>query len=133
MTITEICSNTPDNLRFARTCYDHLAGEVAIGLHNKLMELGYLNTNSYSLSPAGRQALEAIGIEFDLKTSKRAFACGCLDWSERQMHIGGLLGRILPDSFIKLGWFEKQLASRELRLTKQGRKGFLKHFGLEFQ
>ncbi|WP_273430122.1 helix-turn-helix transcriptional regulator [Chitinibacter tainanensis] len=130
---SKIRSNTPANLRFARTCYDHLAGEVAVCLHNKFIELGYLNADSYTLSSGGRQALEEIGVELKVKASKRAFACGCLDWSERQMHLGGQLGQMLLEYFIKLGWFEKQLSSRELRLTVNGRNALLKHFGLAFE
>jgi DNA-binding transcriptional ArsR family regulator len=35
-------SNTPQRLRAARTCYDHMAGTVAVALHDRFQQLGWL-------------------------------------------------------------------------------------------
>jgi DNA-binding transcriptional ArsR family regulator len=37
-------SNTPQRLRAARTCYDHMAGTVAVALHDRFEQLGWLTT-----------------------------------------------------------------------------------------
>lgn len=49
---------TPDRLQFARTCYDHMAGTLAVQLHDRLLEAGWLQepregAQEYVLSPAG--------------------------------------------------------------------------------
>lgn len=49
---------TPDRLQFARTCYDHMAGTLAVQLHDRLLDAGWLQepqegAQEYSLSPAG--------------------------------------------------------------------------------
>src|ERR1019366_7756015 len=53
--------NTPSRLRAARTCYDHLAGEVAVRLHDRFQALGYLadasggEADAVELTPAGAE------------------------------------------------------------------------------
>jgi DNA-binding transcriptional ArsR family regulator len=38
--------NTPDRLRHARTCYDHMAGTVAVRLHDHMAAQGWLSPDS---------------------------------------------------------------------------------------
>src|SRR5258708_6348207 len=82
--------NTPNRLRFARTCYDHMAGTLGVSLHDRFKALGWISESStgddgaYDLSPDGAQSFAALG--FDLVTTRklrRRFACACLDWSEQ--------------------------------------------------
>ncbi|WP_337263906.1 MULTISPECIES: ArsR/SmtB family transcription factor [unclassified Serratia (in: enterobacteria)] len=126
-------STTPTSLRFARTCYDHMAGEVAVLLHNRLFELAWLSgDNDYQLSSQGQAALAQLGIDCSPATSRRRFACGCLDWSERKAHLGGALGAALLAAFEKRGWVQRQLDSRALQLTAAGKKALNAHFGISF-
>ncbi|OMQ25770.1 ArsR/SmtB family transcription factor [Serratia oryzae] len=126
-------STTPTSLRFARTCYDHMAGEVAVLLHNRLFELAWLNgDNDYQLSNQGQEALAQLGINCSPASSRRRFACGCLDWSERKAHLGGALGAALLAAFEKRGWVQRQLDSRALQLTAAGKKALNAHFGISF-
>ncbi len=61
--------STPSRLRAARTCYDHLAGEVGVALHDRLRDLGFLTGGDgcdeeiYDVSPAGAQFLAALGVD----------------------------------------------------------------------
>ncbi len=55
--------NTPNRLRAARTCYDHMAGTLGVLLHDRLKTLGWLSTgttgsdDSYDLTPKGMKML----------------------------------------------------------------------------
>ncbi len=126
-----IQSRTPAKLRLARTCYDHMAGVVAVALHDRLLSLGWLDKDSSSISDIGRVQLNRIGINFGSCTSRRRFAFACLDWSERRPHTGGLLGAAILAAFESRRWVVRQLDSRELVLTTRGIKALNDHFGLK--
>jgi DNA-binding transcriptional ArsR family regulator len=124
-------SSTPASLRYARTCYDHMAGEIAVQLHHQLLARAWLiGDNDYQLSEAGQAALTQLGIDCSPAPTRRRFACDCLDWSERKAHLGGALGAAILAAFEKRGWVQRQLDSRELQLTAAGRKALSAHFGL---
>jgi DNA-binding transcriptional ArsR family regulator len=125
-------SNTPQRLRAARTCYDHIAGTIAVALHDRFEELGWLITApSYDVSVAGVQALAALGIDIDAtRALRRRFAYACVDWSERRPHIGGALGAALLKVALKRKWVSQDLDSRALRVTRGGHREFEVHFGV---
>lgn len=127
-------SRTPDRLQFARTCYDHMAGTLAVLLHDRMLEKGWLletDEQAYRLSDSGEALFEGLGIEVkDLSTLRRRFACPCLDWSMRRPHLGGSLGAALLQSAIKRKWVTQDLDSRALTLTAVGRKAFGVQFDL---
>lgn len=126
-------SSTPVTLRFARTCYDHLAGEIAVALHNQFMAQNWLEQDTYQLTETGQAALQQLGISLEAPPrSRRRFACSCLDWSERQFHLGGHLGTVLLRHFEQKGWVSRYLDSREVKLTPTGRKAMQTHFNLSF-
>jgi hypothetical protein len=87
-------------LRRARTCYDHLAGVAGVALFDELLNRGWLEQTecqdsprvSYRLTPLGQQALAGKGVDLTPSSSKRRFAYGCTDWTERRLHVGGALG-----------------------------------------
>ncbi|MGE8145500.1 ArsR/SmtB family transcription factor [Pseudomonas frederiksbergensis] len=125
---------TPDRLQFARTCYDHMAGTLAVLLHDRMIEAGWLletDEQVYQLSDSGEALFEGLGIEVkDLSTMRRRFACPCLDWSMRRPHLGGSLGAALLQVAIKRKWVTQDLDSRALALTAAGRKEIGVRFGL---
>ncbi len=127
-------SRTPDRLQFARTCYDHMAGTLAVLLHDRMLEKGWLletDKQAYRLSDSGEALFEGLGIEVkDLNTLRRRFACPCLDWSMRRPHLGGSLGAALLQSAIKRKWVTQDLDSRALTLTATGRKALGAQFDL---
>ena len=87
-------------IRRARTCYDHLAGVAGVELFDEIFKRGWLELTelqdsprvSYRLTPLGEQALAAQQVNLPPSTSKRRFAYGCTDWTERRSHLGGSLG-----------------------------------------
>ncbi|RDL20703.1 helix-turn-helix transcriptional regulator [Pseudomonas jessenii] len=127
--------HTPDRLQFARTCYDHMAGTLAVMLHDRLLEAGWLvatDEQAYRLSDSGEALFAGLGIEVeDLNALRRKFACPCLDWSMRRPHLGGLLGAALLQAALKRKWVTQDLDSRALALTAVGRQGIRAKFGIE--
>jgi DNA-binding transcriptional ArsR family regulator len=120
--------NTPSRLRAARTCYDHMAGEVAVTLHDRMQELGWLQRaapgeNLYELTGAGTEGLRRLGVDVDaLRLMRRRFAYACLDWSERRPHIGGALGAALLKLALGRKWMTQDLEGRGLRSTDIGKR-----------
>jgi DNA-binding transcriptional ArsR family regulator len=128
---------TPERLRSARTCYDHIAGTLGVSLHDQLLKLKWLapsmggEENSYEVTPQGSRQFEAMGLDLDAASSaRRRFAFACLDWSERRAHIGGALGAVLLTLALKRKWVKRQPRSRALELTTTGRRALLAEFGL---
>ena len=128
---------TPNRLRTARTCYDHMAGTVAVSLHDRFKALRWLSAvpagdTAYDLTNAGAKALDALGIDLDAtRTLRRRFAFACLDWSERRPHIGGALGAALLQVALNRKWVVQDLDNRALSVTKAGRREMLTRFGLQ--
>lgn len=120
-------------LRFARTCYDHLAGVLAIALRNELLGKGAirLEKNAFTVTPAGRRILHTLEINTDeLLGLRRAFAYKCLDWTERHHHIGGAVGAAMLSRFLEMNWLARLRGTRAVRVTHAGEHGFEKFFGI---
>ena len=131
---TPFTPSTPDRLRHARTCYDHMAGTVAVAMHDQLHAQGWLldddGEGEYCLSEAGAAGMAALGIDVpQLQRQRRRFACACLDWSERRAHLGGALGAALLQLALRRRWAERELDSRALRLTPDGERRLLAALG----
>jgi DNA-binding transcriptional ArsR family regulator len=128
--------NTPSRLRAARTCYDHIAGEVAVALHDRFRDLGWLttdpsSTDTYDVTSQGVRELATIGIDVDAtRLLRRRFAYACVDWSERRPHIGGGLGAALLKLALTRKWVTQDLDSRALRVTRFGSREIHARFGL---
>ncbi len=128
--------NTPNRLRAARTCYDHIAGALGVSLHDRFKALGWLSgglgaDNAYDLTPDGAKEFEALGIDIEAtRTLRRRFAYACVDWSERRPHVGGAVGAALLNVALKRKWVTQDLDSRALTVTRVGRREMLIRFGL---
>jgi DNA-binding transcriptional ArsR family regulator len=128
--------NTPNRLRAARTCYDHIAGTVGVLLHDRFQSLGWLSasTNGHNvcdLTARGTKAFEDLGIDLEeTRALRRRFAYTCLDWSERRPHLGGALATALLKLALKRKWILPDLDSRALEVTKLGRREMKVRFGI---
>jgi DNA-binding transcriptional ArsR family regulator len=129
--------NAPEHLRAARTCYDHIAGTVGVGLRDRFAVLGWLTTRSagddetYEVSASGVRAFTALGIDLEAARSmRRRFAFGCLDWTERRYHLGGALGAAVLQLAQRRRWVVQELDSRALRLTNLGRRELVGQLGV---
>ncbi|RZT36690.1 ArsR/SmtB family transcription factor [Cupriavidus agavae] len=125
MRAVPVSRTAPPALRQARTCYDHLAGELAVGLFERMSQAGWFAVagSHVDLTPDGAQAMAQLGIDLDAaRRKRRQFACTCPDWSERKPHLGGALGAALLDAMLTRGWMEPTSTSRALRVTPHGQR-----------
>jgi DNA-binding transcriptional ArsR family regulator len=125
-------------LRLARTCFDHLAGRLGIGLADAMQARGHivLEEGAGQVTPEGGRFLcDALGIDLSGEetrvTARRPLCRTCLDWSERRHHLAGRLGAMLCMRCFELGWIERVKDSRAVAITPAGRQGFAEAFGLE--
>lgn len=130
--------STPNRLRAARTCYDHIAGTLGVSLHDRFTALGWLSTgsngsdNAWELTLEGTKRFGALGIDIEAtRMLRRRFAYACVDWSERRPHLGGALGAALLRLALKRKWVLQELDSRALRVTSLGRREMKTRFGLD--
>ncbi|HEY2152203.1 MAG TPA: helix-turn-helix transcriptional regulator [Vicinamibacterales bacterium] len=126
----------PNRLRVARTCYDHMAGTIAVALHDRFTALRWLAASpaavdAYELTAAGVKAFTVLGIDLDTARSRRRrFAFACLDWSERRPHLGGAMGAAFLSIALKRKWVVQDLDSRALAVTAVGHREFKSRFGV---
>lgn len=124
-------SRVAADLRWARTCYDHLAGAVAVSLADTLIERKVLVEcdGRYQLGE-GAHTLKAFGLDLgSLATYRRSFSHPCLDWSERRHHVAGALGAALLARMVELGWVSRRPTSRAVLLHDVGSRGLTDIFG----
>jgi DNA-binding transcriptional ArsR family regulator len=116
-------SRTAAALKRARTCYDHLAGELGVAVTEALVERDVLapEDGRFSVTGAGRVWLEDLGIEVDaLERRPRSFARSCLDWSERRPHLAGSLGAGVATMLFARGWIRRTPRGRAVTVTAAG-------------
>lgn len=131
-------------LRYARTCYDHLAGTLGVMITQALIDHGVLvatdgqqdvlrrpgdrlsapvRRHPYQLGPAAGSTLTSLGVSLpDLAhdRSPRPLLRFCVDWTEQRHHLAGSLGAALATAFLQAGWVTRQHRSREVRITAAG-------------
>lgn len=118
-------------MREARTCYDHLAGRLAVGIADSLVARGQLEMSGDGgrLTGAGEAFLRDLGIVVAARGS-RPFCRPCLDWSERRPHVAGALGAALCERCLEIGWVRRVAGSRALTVTPAGERAFREAFGI---
>jgi DNA-binding transcriptional ArsR family regulator len=123
-----------EGARYARTCYDHLAGRLGVALTHEILGRRYLSRRErgYGLTRWGAEFFRTFGLDLpELGSRRRAFAIPCLDGTERRIHLGGALGSGLASRIFDLGWVAHLPAGRALRVTSSGRAGLKDRFGIE--
>jgi len=122
------------SLRWARMCYDHLAGVVGVSVTEALLGRGLLQERDggYLMAPGGAAEFGGIGIDVDrLERRTRPLLRPCLDWSERRYHLAGSLGAALTSSLVTRGWITTWEASRIVTVTKAGQAGLQEWLGID--
>jgi DNA-binding transcriptional ArsR family regulator len=140
-------------LRAARTCYDHLAGQLGTGLMASMLERELLVGGDgifhreraqadrlsspgfdldYQLTERGVDELEAFGIDFSaLRGRPRPLIRYCVDWSEQRHHLAGGLGAALTRRFFELGWIGRPRQGRAVQVSEDGWSGLRDTFGVQ--
>jgi len=118
-------------MRAARTCYDHLAGQLGVRLTDALCERGYveLSDEGGAVTEPGMEFFRSFGLDLGPAPS-RVYCRPCLDWSERRLHIGGTLGARLAARCFALNWIRRDRESRAVAVTPAGERGFRETFGM---
>jgi DNA-binding transcriptional ArsR family regulator len=122
------------SLRWARMCYDHLAGAVGVSVTEALLGRGLLGEQDggYALGPRGAAEFGRIGIEVDkLDRRTRPLLRPCRDWSERRFHLAGSLGAALTRTMLERHWIATREASRIVTVTEAGRAALLDWAGVD--
>lgn len=141
-------STRAEALRAARTCYDHLAGRLGVEVMSGMLGKGWIEGGDgafhedravldrpsaygrdldYRLSAQGMRFLTEFGVELP---PRRPAIRYCVDWTERQHHLAGGLGRGLLDRFLQLEWVRRTPNTRAVELTPRGVAGMRERFGL---
>jgi DNA-binding transcriptional ArsR family regulator len=145
-------SNRLGLLRRARTCYDHLAGQLGVAVFGSLLELGaisggdgvhHIDTGgedrlsapgrdlAYRLTPSGRELLLELGVELAAFDADGTTALRyCVDWTEQRHHLSGAAGRALTARLFELGWIERNGVVRAVSVTEEGERGLKVAFAL---
>jgi hypothetical protein len=126
-------SKTDDQMRRARTCYDHIAGVLGVDLADSMIAHDFvvLGDEAGEITPTGTEFLTRLGVDLAAARAKRRVFCRpCLDWTERRLHIGGAVAAALATRCLELKWIEQARDSRALAITPAGRRGLVEAFGL---
>jgi hypothetical protein len=113
-------------MRDARTCYDHLAGRLGVGLADALRARGHvvLGEDGGEVTDAGAAFLGTFGVDLDAVTRdqpRRALLRACVDWSEQRHHLAGALGAALCATAFERGWVRRRVSvGRAVELTDAG-------------
>jgi len=119
-------------MRHARVCYNHLAGNKGIQLHDSLLasKALVLSNGNLTLTDSGHTFMQEFGIDLQaLKASRSPLCRECLDWSERRSHLAGSLGRALLAQFERMKWVKRDPDSRIITFSKKGERAFNQTFG----
>jgi len=111
-------------MRHARLCYDHLAGELGVGLFDAFVKHKWIlpgPERTFSLTRLGRAKVSSFGVDIeDLETGARPLCRACLDWSVRRHHLAGALGAAIIERVFERGWVTQRRGSRVLEFTPVG-------------
>ncbi len=124
-------------LREARTCYDHLAGRLAVALADALEQDGRVELGDEGglVTEAGVAFFDRIGIDVGALTARhgrrspRVLCRACLDWSERRPHLAGSIGAALCAHSFANDWIRRVRGTRAVAITPKGERVFREQFG----
>jgi DNA-binding transcriptional ArsR family regulator len=119
-------------LRRARVCYDHLAGDLGVAMLDGLIASGRIESSgeTLDLTPTGEDFARGFGLQLEpLRAARRPLCKGCLDWSVRRTHLAGGLGSALLQRIYQLGWARRLDGARVVAFTPQGLAEFERAFG----
>ena len=125
------------SLAASRTCYDHLAGPLGVGLYRAMVGHRALEERpdgTVELGEAASPTLAVLGVDVDaVAPGRRRLAFQCLDATERAPHLAGALGDAVAAALLTGGWVERTPASRTVQLNPAGARGLRRALGLTLE
>jgi len=124
--------STPVQFLNARTCYGHLAGEMAVRILEAMLKARWLTVDGrdFAVTRPGEAKLAALDVDLAAaRQPRRVFARACVDLTQRRPHLGGALGDALLDLYVARGWVQRLRRSRVVSITPKGHENFRRVFG----
>ncbi len=126
-------------MRAARTCYDHLAGQLGVALTDAMVDRGYLELapDAGLVTEPGVHFLASVGIDVGKLTARRGKSPGrvlcrsCLDWSERRPHLAGAVGAAICEHCFDNDLVRRVTGTRAVTITPKGQRVFREQFGAQ--
>ncbi len=122
------------NLRWARTCYDHLAGVTGVAVTEALAAREAIGERegAWVLGSSGARVFGEVGIDVDdVPRRTRPLLRPCMDWTERRHHLAGGLGAAVTTEFTRRGWVRRHDGSRIVTVTPAGCTGLDGWLGID--
>jgi DNA-binding transcriptional ArsR family regulator len=118
------------SLRFARVCYDHLAGELGVWMFDQLKQRSVLSgRDALVISSSGEEFLDRLGVDVaQLSSARRPLCRTCVDWSERRHHLSGAVGAAILQRIFTLRWARRETGSRAVVFSSSGERMFRSQF-----
>jgi DNA-binding transcriptional ArsR family regulator len=113
-------SRADASLRRARSCYRHLAGELGVALCAELLRRDWLHTGTHGLQLRAQGIDSLVTAGLDAARLPQLYGRGCVDWTERRMHLGGPLGVAVTSAMLDAGWLRALPRSRALQPSIEG-------------
>ena len=125
--------NTDANTLFARSCYNHIAGQLGVMIADRLIahDVIVIAHGNAQPGPAYHAFLSSLGMAEPVPRKGQPPVKLCLDWTERRHHLSGPFATELMRHVLAKDWLQRQPAARALILTETGKAGFHRHMGLE--
>lgn len=126
--MTETGRRRADEIRFARTCYDHLAGVLGVMVTSALVQRGWLRDGD--LAPASELTSWLDAHDQPITATGRPVSRACVDWTERVPHLAGAAGAAVATVFTRERWVVRVREGRALRVTARGRQALADELGV---
>src|SRR5215469_793241 len=123
------------NLRWARMCYDHLAGVAGVAVTEALVAQDAIAEldGAWVLGARGARAFAGLGIDAGTVPHRtRPLLRPCMDWTERRPHLAGGIGAALTGELTRRGWIIRQDGSRIVTISPAGYAGLDSWLGIDF-
>lgn len=138
LSISKAVDPQPQGMKYARHCYNHLAGYAGVKLEEALVNRHFIvrqdtseSNSHYKVTPEGWEWFAQFGIhKNNIEKKGNRLTKQCLDFSERKSHLGGKLGDALLYEFLEKGWVSQVPGSREIKFTEIGKRQMMTNLGI---
>lgn len=107
-----------------RSCYDHLAGPLAVAMTGQFLARGMLVEDNGGFRACPHDIWHRLGVNLPQNTAaserRKPFVRPCMDWTERKLHVSGPLGNQMLAHFFDQGWVRRNTHKRGLQITGLG-------------